>query len=77
MPFIVVVRSLARAAFSQAAYLFSNNLTKPLASFPGPAQLGHMEKQETEMKQKLEMETGNGNRKLKTEMPKRNLFAAV
>ena len=27
-----------------------------------------MEKQETEIKQKLEMETGNGNRKLKTEM---------
>ena len=29
---------------------------------------GHMEKQETEIKRKLEMETGNGNRKLKTEM---------
>ena len=29
---------------------------------------GHMEKQETEIKQKLEMETGNGNRKLKTEI---------
>ena len=30
---------------------------------------GHMEKQETEMKRKLEMETGNGNwkRKLETE----------
>ena len=29
---------------------------------------GHMEKQETEIKRKLEMETGNGNWKLKTEM---------
>ena len=28
----------------------------------------HVEKQETEMKQKLEMETENGNWKLKTEM---------
>ena len=32
------------------------------------AQVGHMEKQETEMKWKLEMKTGNGNRELKTEM---------
>ena len=32
------------------------------------SRLGHMEKQETEIKQKLEMETGNGNQKLKTEM---------
>ena len=33
-----------------------------------------MEKQETEMKQKLEMETGNGNwkRKLETEMGTKN-----
>ena len=30
--------------------------------------VGHMEKQETEIKRKLEMETGNGNWKLKTEM---------
>ena len=29
--------------------------------------LGHMEKQETEMKRKLEMETGNGNWKQKWE----------
>ena len=29
---------------------------------------GHMEKQETEIKRKLEMETGKGKRKLKTEM---------
>ena len=35
-----------------------------------------MEKQETEMKWKLEMETGNGNRKQKTEM-ERNFFPAV
>ena len=37
-----------------------------------------MEKQETEMKRKLEMETGNGNRKLKTEMEiLYNFFPAV
>ena len=35
---------------------------------------GHMEKQETEMKWKLEMETGNGNWKRKW---KRNFFTAV
>ena len=36
-----------------------------------------MEKQETEMKWKLEMETGNRNWKLKTEMETQLFFAAV
>ena len=37
-------------------------------SFLSSCTLGHMEKQETEMKQKLEMETGNGEWKWKLEM---------
>ena len=41
---------------------------RPLTREKGSGDLGHMEKQETEIKRKLEMETGNGNRKLKTEM---------
>ena len=37
-------------------------------SFLSSCTLGHMEKQETEMKQKLEMESGNGDWKWKLEM---------
>ena len=36
-----------------------------------------MEKQETEIKRKLEMETGNRNQKLKTEMEMQLLAAVV
>ena len=35
-------------------------------AFSNTCKSGHMEKQETEIKRKLEMETGNGNWKLKT-----------
>ena len=42
-----------------------------------PVIVGHMEKQEMEMIWKLEMETGNGNQKLKTEMETQLLPAVV